>query len=62
MFVESFVKRKLDLGRIGAKIDVDEVKGLRGGLWTIVDNYCEDGDGPGEGGGEGEGEGEAETE
>ena len=60
MFVESFMKRKLDLGRIGAKTDMDEVRELRSELWTIVDNYCGEGDGPGEG--EGEGEGEAETE
>ena len=60
MLIESFVKRKIDLERIGAKIDMDEVRELRSELWTIVDNYCGGEEGPGVG--EGEGEGEAETE
>lgn len=62
MFIESVVERKLDLGRIGAKVDMDEVGELRNELWTIVDNYCGDGEGRGEGEGEGEGVGVAETE
>jgi len=53
-FIESFVKRKLDLGNIGVKIEMDEVKELHGELWSVVDNY-----GGGEGG---KGEGEEETE
>lgn len=57
-FIESFVKRKLDLGSIGASIEMDEVKELNSELWTVVDNY---GGGVGDGGaGEGEGEGEGE--
>ena len=56
MFVENFVKRKLDLGNIGAKIEMEEVRELHDELRTVVDNY-----GEGEGGtGEGEGEGEIE--
>ena len=62
MFIESFVKRKLDLERIGAKLDMDEVRELRSELWTIVDNYCGGEGGPGEGEGQGEGEGETEIE
>ena len=53
-FVEGFVKRKLDLGNIGAKIEMEEVRELHDELWTIVDDYGggEDGAGEGEGGGE----------
>ena len=55
-FVESFVKRKLDLGGIGTGIEMDEVKELHSELWTAADTYD-----VGEGGtGEGEAEGEAE--
>ena len=50
------MKRKLDLGNIGAKIEMEEVRELYDELWTAVDNY-----GGGEGGA-GEGEGEGETE
>ena len=46
-FTESSVKRKLGLGSIGGMIEIDEVRELSSGLWTIVDNY---------GGGVGEGE------
>ena len=56
-FIESFVKRRFDLGSIGARIEVDEVRELNNGLWTTVDNYG-GGEGEGEGGGGGEGGGE----
>ena len=46
-FVERFVKRELDLRSIGAGIEIDEVRELNSGLWTIADSY-------GGGGGEGE--------
>ena len=55
-FIEGFVKRKLDPGNIGAKIEMDEVRELHGELWTIVDNYG----GGEEGAGEDKGEGETE--
>ena len=52
IFVESFVKGKVDLRNIGALVEMDEVRELNSELWTIVDNY---------GGGEGA-ESEAEGE
>lgn len=55
-FVESFVKRKLDLGSIGTGIEMDEVKELHSELWTAVDTYDVGEGGTGEGDGEGEGE------
>lgn len=40
-FVDDCVrKRRLDLG-----IDLDELKELGNGLWTLYDNYSEGGDG-----------------
>lgn len=41
------MKRELDLRSIGAGIEIDEVRELNSGLWTIADSY-------GGGGGEGE--------
>jgi hypothetical protein len=38
-FIEGFVKRKLDLERIGDGIEMDEVRELHSELWTAVDNY-----------------------
>lgn len=60
MFIENFVKRKLDLGSIGARIEMDDVRELHGELWTAVDNYDGGEGGAGEGEGEGDGVGEAE--
>jgi len=62
MFIESFVKRKVDVGSIGARLEMDEVRELDGELWTVVDNYGAGGgeEGTGEGTGEGDGEGDDE--
>lgn len=49
-FVESFVLRKLDLGSIGARIEMDDVRELNSELWTVAGNYSR-GDGGGESGG-----------
>jgi hypothetical protein len=43
-FVESLVKRKIDLGSIGTRVEMDEVRELHDELWTTVDNYGGNGD------------------
>ncbi|KAF9644227.1 tubulin nucleotide-binding domain-like protein [Thelephora ganbajun] len=57
-FIGSFVKRKLDLESVRAGTEMDEVRELNDGLWTIVDNYGEGGGGGETGEDEGEGDGE----
>ena len=61
------MKRELDLRSIGAGIEIDEVRELNSGLWTIADSYGGGGGVKGErvrggeAGGEGESEGEDES-
>ena len=55
-FIESFVLRKLDLGSVGARIEMDDVRELNNELWAVVGGYSE-----GDGGGEAVG-GEVEDE
>lgn len=43
-FVEGLVKRRIDLGSIGARVEMDEVRELHDELWTVVDNYGGDED------------------
>ena len=33
------MKRRVDLGNIGATIEIDEVRELHNELWTVVDGY-----------------------
>lgn len=56
------MKRKIDVGNIGARLEMDEVRELDSELWTVVDNYGAGGgeEGMGEGTREGEGEGDGE--
>ena len=46
-FIESFVLRKLDLGSVGARIEMDDVRELNSELWAVFGGYSE-GDGGGE--------------
>lgn len=38
-FVENFVRRKIDLENIEARIEMDEVREMHNEMWTLVDNY-----------------------
>ena len=50
IFIERFIKRKLDPGIIGAGIEMDKVRELNNGPRVVADDYAGDGGDEGEGG------------